>query len=196
MQSRILSVFAVMMMCCNFLFAKEITYVEVVGTDPQYKESKNYNVIRSIDRQGYLQMHAVNTIDSWKIRLIRTNGTGDVQWQYDYAFRGGPDTNTIPFAICHNLDGDGYVIAGIWSRDFTYDNSGKVHPFYMEIDDLGQVVQAKRLMISSDTCFAPLKIKPSYPDETYVVAGVSSDTLSDITCDFRALIVYLQPIKY
>ena len=189
MQSRILLVFAVIMMSCNFLFAKEITYVEVTSSDTIYRMSKNYNVIRSADNMGYLQMHAI--VDTtggmtWKTRLIRTNTQGAVIWQYDYCFRGVADTSTCPFAISPNLSGTGYVIAGIWSRTFSLDHSGKVHPFYMEIDDLGQVVQAKRLMISSDTCFAPLKIKPSYPDQTYVVAGVSSDTLSNIKCSYRA----------
>ena len=175
---------------CNILQAKEITYVEVdpITGDSIIRELKNFNVIQSVDGNGYLQMHASRPRDVWRVRLIRTDKAGDLIWQFDYLFMDSLSIrfSTIPFAICHNLDGDGYVVAGIWSRDFTYDNSGKVHPFYMEIDDLGQVIQAKRLMISSDTCFAPLKIKPSYPDQTYVVAGVSSDTLSDINFDFRA----------
>lgn len=158
------------------------------GVDADYREIKNLNVVRGVDGEGFLQVHAIVGNDRWNVRCIRTDDTGTVIWMKEYNFRphSGLDTSTCPFAVCHNLTNDGYVIAGIWSMTFSYDHSSLESPFYIEIDDYGALIQAKRQRISMDTCFAPLKIKPSYEDQTYVVVGVSGNRMDKITSDYRA----------
>lgn len=158
------------------------------GVDADYREIKNLNVVRGVDGEGFLQVHAIVGNDRWNVRCIRTDDTGTVIWMKEYNFRphSGLDTSTCPFAVCHNLANDGYVIAGIWSMTFSYDHSSLESPFYIEIDDYGALIQAKRQRISMDTCFAPLKIKPSYEDQTYVVVGVSGNRMDKITSDYRA----------
>jgi hypothetical protein len=183
---------------CNILQAKEITYVEVVAGNPVTDEVvKNFNLVRAVDDEGFVQMIAVfnQTDQYWRSRLIKTDTSGSVLWSRDYLLYGDPGANHridgVPFSICRSATNDGYVIAGIFSESRTrvMEHGGYQSSFYLRVDAVGNVQNVERhTTYIADSleiwCFAPLKIK-AVGDIGYVVAGVMSDSLSDVTSGTR-----------
>lgn len=181
-----------------FSEAKDVTYVKVVAGNPVLDEVvKNFNVVRAVDGDGFLQMIAVyrQTDQYWRTRLIRTDTSGGVVWSNDYILYEDPaqidELSSAPFSICINTSEDGYVIAGIWTPQEVrpMEHGGFQGSFYLEVDVTGSVVQLSRhaayQVDSADLwCFAPLKIKPA-GSSGYAVAGVMSDSLSEVTSGIR-----------
>ncbi|MCB9245202.1 MAG: hypothetical protein H6606_02125 [Flavobacteriales bacterium] len=91
--------------------------------------------------------------------------------------------STTPFAITTNLNNTGYVICGAWqpSTNTSLRHEGLQHPFYMEIDTLGNVTKTHRGTINNGTMgFVPLSICKGVNE--YLVAGVQSDDFECVSC--------------
>lgn len=196
MQSRIFIIF--MLFFSVLARAKDVTYVKVVAGNPVMDEVvKNFNVVRAVDGEGFVQMIAVyqQTNQYWRTRLIRTDTSGGVVWSKDYILYEDPaqidELSSAPFSICSSTSEEGYVIAGIWTLEEVrpMEHGGFQGAFYLEVDATGNVVQLSRhaayQVDSTDLwCFAPLKIKPA-GSSGYAVAGVMSDSLSEVTSGIR-----------
>lgn len=178
--------------------AKDVTYVRVsAGVPVQDEVVKNFNLVRAVEEDGFVQMIAVydQGDEVWRTRLIRTDTLGSVLWSKDYTFYEGPaydiKLNNVPFSICQSISGEGYVISGIWDAHGVrpMEHGALQSPFYMEVGDTGQVIQVSRQLAyyatyQNEYCFAPLKIKP-VGTQGYVAVGVLSDSLSEVTSSHR-----------
>ncbi|MCB9245206.1 MAG: hypothetical protein H6606_02145 [Flavobacteriales bacterium] len=150
---------------------------------------KNFVVIQNTNNDGFILMSAVvksnGTREYWQIRLIATDLQGNIQnWSYDYGLLEATfPISTTPFAITTNLNNTGYVICGAWqpSTNTSLRHEGLQHPFYMEIDTLGNVTKTHRGTINNGTMgFVPLSICTGVDE--YLVAGVQSDDFECVSC--------------
>ncbi|MCB9245195.1 MAG: hypothetical protein H6606_02090 [Flavobacteriales bacterium] len=150
---------------------------------------KNFVVIQNTNNDGFILMSAVvksnGTREYWQIRLIATDLQGNIQnWSYDYGLLEATfPISTTPFAITTNLNNTGYVICGAWqpSTNTSLRHEGLQHPFYMEIDTLGNVTKTHRGTINNGTMgFVPLSICKGVNE--YLVAGVQSDDFECVSC--------------
>jgi hypothetical protein len=92
----------------------------------------------------------------------------------------------VPFAICKNNNEDGYVIAGGWQYEdqsnFMINKQmwGKVNPFYLEIDENGNVVRLELEESSDAFGFTPLDIVGN--GTGYLAVGVYSQDMECVSC--------------
>lgn len=165
-------------------------YVEVSsGTSIGENWDKNHVLIRNLDDDGYIMMVAIHktngTGDHWAVRLTETTDAGVEVWSFDYELleAGTEELSATPFAIIHNLDNDGYVIAGAWenwgSSSLTHAN--QLSPFYLEVDGSGGVVEIKRHKVEGgNKGYVPLSICKGVDE--YLTVGVKSTDYECISC--------------
>lgn len=165
-------------------------YVRVSGSstvDESYY--KNHLTIRNLDDDGYLLVNAAfrNTGvgDHWLIEASEVDNNGAIQWSFEYELleANNDELSVVPFCVIPNLSNDGYVISAGWedagSSSFRHD--GTVSPFYLEIDDVGNVLNSQRHTVEGGSSgFAPLSICAGVNE--YIVVGVRSTNYACIEC--------------
>ena len=179
------------------------TYVKIVSGSPVSTVStdwgKNNILLRSNEDAGYILVSALHkdttspsTRDYWAIRVIKVGDNGDLGWLFDYTLYESDDNDAdalcaAPFAICPNIDGSGYVIAGSWqpASNTSLIHYGSQGSFYLEISNSGAVIRIRRHVITPG--YVPLSIcvgetGESYEDGQYVSVGVMSGDYKCISC--------------
>lgn len=166
--------------------------------------TKNHQIIRNNTDDGFLQVMAgltdVSGTMKWHIRLIAIDNGHNLLWSKELVVQEsvGVTISTVPFSICQNLNNDGFVIAGIVDNrlgsnlKLNHEGGGTQRPFFMEIDDFGNVTQLKVgdfiSPMNSVYSFVPFTICKRGNNQGYMAAGLMTTDVSVLNASHRGYI--------
>jgi hypothetical protein len=171
------------------------TYVEVVASSSPVTltevplDERNHNIINANTNNDKIIVKAQQFDNGfiYGLDLLKIDASGLQIWTKRIGVLVNSNgVSVVPFAICKNNNEDGYVIAGGWQYEdqsnFMINKQlwGKVNPFYLEIDENGNVVRLELEESSDAFGFTPLDIVGN--GTGYLAVGVYSQDMECVSC--------------